>query len=174
MKQCIYTASNSETTFPKISRHYRHSSTGSKVLRGIKAGLQGERWYRPSSYIFRLIGMIWGRILKCSLRVSTPETSICNWLKCKALHILRSLNDKWCKFPYSQASWLLVALWSLCGMWLITPIYVPLPFRNPTKGIVINRPNGSDVYAGVPKDYTKEVGTKPLSLGKVQCYPMLE
>uniref|UniRef100_A0A803VGP2 legumain n=1 Tax=Ficedula albicollis TaxID=59894 RepID=A0A803VGP2_FICAL len=28
--------------------------------------------------------------------------------------------------------------------------------ENPTKGIVINRPNGSDVYAGVPKDYTKE------------------
>ncbi|NXA37103.1 LGMN protein, partial [Eudromia elegans] len=28
--------------------------------------------------------------------------------------------------------------------------------ENPTKGIVINRPNGTDVYAGVPKDYTKE------------------
>ncbi|XP_075470627.1 legumain [Ascaphus truei] len=28
--------------------------------------------------------------------------------------------------------------------------------ENPTKGIIINRPNGSDVYAGVPKDYTKE------------------
>ncbi|XP_069493837.1 legumain isoform X2 [Ambystoma mexicanum] len=27
---------------------------------------------------------------------------------------------------------------------------------NPTKGIIINRPNGTDVYAGVPKDYTKE------------------
>uniref|UniRef100_A0AAQ5X729 Legumain n=1 Tax=Amphiprion ocellaris TaxID=80972 RepID=A0AAQ5X729_AMPOC len=25
---------------------------------------------------------------------------------------------------------------------------------NPTPGVVINRPNGSDVYAGVPKDYT--------------------
>lgn len=49
-----------------------------------------------------------------------------------------------------------------------------LPFRNPTKGIVINRPNGSDVYAGVPKDYTKEVGTKPLSLGKIQHYPVFE
>lgn len=28
--------------------------------------------------------------------------------------------------------------------------------ENPTPGIVINRPNGSDVYAGVPKDYTGE------------------
>lgn len=28
--------------------------------------------------------------------------------------------------------------------------------NNPTPGIVINRPNGSDVYAGVPKDYTGE------------------
>ncbi|XP_012580116.1 PREDICTED: legumain isoform X1 [Condylura cristata] len=27
---------------------------------------------------------------------------------------------------------------------------------NPTPGVVINRPNGSDVYAGVPKDYTGE------------------
>lgn len=27
---------------------------------------------------------------------------------------------------------------------------------NPTKGIIINRPNGTDVYAGVPKDYTNE------------------
>lgn len=43
MKQLIYTASNSETTSPKISRHYRHSSTGSKVLRGVKARLQGKR-----------------------------------------------------------------------------------------------------------------------------------
>jgi len=25
--------------------------------------------------------------------------------------------------------------------------------QNPTKGIIINHPNGSDVYAGVPKDY---------------------
>lgn len=31
------------------------------------------------------------------------------------------------------------------------------PPRNPTPGIVINRPNGSDVYHGVPKDYTKDV-----------------
>ncbi|XP_007472623.2 legumain [Monodelphis domestica] len=28
--------------------------------------------------------------------------------------------------------------------------------NNPTKGIIINRPNGTDVYKGVPKDYTKE------------------
>ena len=30
--------------------------------------------------------------------------------------------------------------------------------RNPTPGIVINRPNGTDVYKGVPKDYTGDVG----------------
>ncbi|XP_077322867.1 legumain-like isoform X3 [Lithobates pipiens] len=30
---------------------------------------------------------------------------------------------------------------------------------NPTKGIIINRPNGTDVYAGVIKDYTKEFVT---------------
>lgn len=28
--------------------------------------------------------------------------------------------------------------------------------ENPTKGIIINKPNGSDVYRGVLKDYTKE------------------
>ncbi|KAM9070373.1 legumain [Sarcophilus harrisii] len=28
--------------------------------------------------------------------------------------------------------------------------------ENPTKGIIINRPNGIDVYEGVPKDYTQE------------------
>lgn len=33
----------------------------------------------------------------------------------------------------------------------------PLVFSNPTPGIVINRPNGSDVYEGVLKDYTGEV-----------------
>ncbi|XP_066025640.1 legumain-like [Pocillopora verrucosa] len=27
---------------------------------------------------------------------------------------------------------------------------------NPTPGIIINKPNGDDVYKGVPKDYTKE------------------
>lgn len=43
MTQLIYTASNSETTSSKISRHFRHSSTGSKVLRGIKARVQGEK-----------------------------------------------------------------------------------------------------------------------------------
>lgn len=32
----------------------------------------------------------------------------------------------------------------------------PLVFSNPTPGIVINRPNGSDVYEGVLKDYTGE------------------
>lgn len=56
----------------------------------------------------------------------------------------------------------------------IVPVIVPelfcqpfaLPYENlshifvssnPTPGIVINRPNGSDVYKGVPKDYTGEV-----------------
>uniref|UniRef100_A0A6I8P505 legumain n=1 Tax=Ornithorhynchus anatinus TaxID=9258 RepID=A0A6I8P505_ORNAN len=28
--------------------------------------------------------------------------------------------------------------------------------NNPTKGVIINRPNGTDVYQGVPKDYTQE------------------
>ncbi|MFS7924134.1 putative legumain protein [Helianthus anomalus] len=28
--------------------------------------------------------------------------------------------------------------------------------NNPYPGVIINRPNGSDVYAGVPKDYTGE------------------
>ena len=31
--------------------------------------------------------------------------------------------------------------------------------ENPTPGIIINHPNGSDVYHGVPKDYTKETVT---------------
>ncbi|XP_062325545.1 legumain [Osmerus eperlanus] len=30
---------------------------------------------------------------------------------------------------------------------------------NPTKGVVINRPNGTDVYKGVPKDYTVDAVT---------------
>lgn len=30
---------------------------------------------------------------------------------------------------------------------------------NPTPGVLINRPNGTDVYKGVPKDYTGEVIT---------------
>jgi hypothetical protein len=29
--------------------------------------------------------------------------------------------------------------------------------RNPTRGIIINQPIGSDVYKGVLKDYTGEV-----------------
>lgn len=29
--------------------------------------------------------------------------------------------------------------------------------RNPTKGTIINRPNGDDVYHGVPHDYTRLV-----------------
>lgn len=37
---------------------------------------------------------------------------------------------------------------------LTLPLSVP---RNPTPGIVINRPNGTDVYKGVPKDYTGAV-----------------
>ena len=30
-------------------------------------------------------------------------------------------------------------------------------WRNPTKGVIINRPGGPDVYNWVLKDYTKEV-----------------
>jgi hypothetical protein len=30
-------------------------------------------------------------------------------------------------------------------------------FRNPTKGIIINHPNGKDVYKGVPHDYIGDV-----------------
>lgn len=29
--------------------------------------------------------------------------------------------------------------------------------RNPTKGVIINHPNGKDVYKGVPHDYTGKV-----------------
>jgi legumain len=29
--------------------------------------------------------------------------------------------------------------------------------RNPTKGIIINHPNGNDVYKGVPHDYVGKV-----------------
>lgn len=39
----------------------------------------------------------------------------------------------------------------------------PLIFSNPTPGVVINRPNGSDVYKGVLKDYTGEV-RRPVAL----------
>jgi len=35
---------------------------------------------------------------------------------------------------------------------------------NPTPGIIINQPNGSDVYGGVPKDYTKKEVTPELFL----------
>ncbi len=31
-----------------------------------------------------------------------------------------------------------------------------IEFRNPTKGVIINRPNGTNVYKGIIKDYTKE------------------
>ena len=30
-------------------------------------------------------------------------------------------------------------------------------YRNPTPGVIINHPNGEDVYAGVVKDYTGDV-----------------
>ncbi len=30
-------------------------------------------------------------------------------------------------------------------------------FRNPTKGVIINEPNGEDVYSGVQKDYVGKV-----------------
>lgn len=42
-------------------------------------------------------------------------------------------------------------------------LFFPVPvfmLSNPTPGIIINRPNGSDVYHGVPKDYTKGVCNK--------------
>jgi hypothetical protein len=35
--------------------------------------------------------------------------------------------------------------------------YVFFPFRNPTKGIIINHPKGKDVYKGVPHDYIGDV-----------------
>ena len=31
---------------------------------------------------------------------------------------------------------------------------------NPEKGVIINRPNGTNVYLGVPKDYTNHTGSK--------------
>ena len=31
--------------------------------------------------------------------------------------------------------------------------------RNPTPGLIINHPNGSDVYAGVVKDYVGDVSS---------------
>lgn len=41
-------------------------------------------------------------------------------------------------------------------------------FRNPTKGVIINHPNGKDVYAGVPKDYTGDVRF-PIVCSYSQC-----
>ena len=50
----------------------------------------------------------------------------------------------------------------------------PLIFSNPTPGIVINRPNGSDVYQGVLKDYTGEVrrsaGSEPAGSASFQWW----
>jgi len=40
--------------------------------------------------------------------------------------------------------------------------------ENPTKGIVINKPGGSDVYHGVPKDYTGEDVTPKNFLAAIQ------
>uniref|UniRef100_A0A8C7DVQ1 Legumain n=1 Tax=Oncorhynchus kisutch TaxID=8019 RepID=A0A8C7DVQ1_ONCKI len=34
--------------------------------------------------------------------------------------------------------------------------------QNPTPGVVINRPNGTDVYKGVPKDYTGDVSGRKM------------
>uniref|UniRef100_A0A8C7TJ83 Legumain n=1 Tax=Oncorhynchus mykiss TaxID=8022 RepID=A0A8C7TJ83_ONCMY len=34
--------------------------------------------------------------------------------------------------------------------------------QNPTPGVVINRPNGTDVYKGVPKDYTGDVSGRKI------------
>lgn len=41
---------------------------------------------------------------------------------------------------------------------IIVMMYDDIAFNelNPTQGIIINRPNGSDVYKGTPKDYTGE------------------
>lgn len=35
--------------------------------------------------------------------------------------------------------------------------FVLIFFRNPTQGIIINHPNGKDVYKGVLHDYTGKV-----------------
>lgn len=40
----------------------------------------------------------------------------------------------------------------------ISMLYKISIFRNPFPGTIINQPNGKNVYAGVAKDYTKEVG----------------
>lgn len=37
--------------------------------------------------------------------------------------------------------------------------YLIIRFRNPRQGVIINRPNGTDVYSGVLKDYTGSVST---------------
>uniref|UniRef100_A0A670HKH6 Legumain n=1 Tax=Podarcis muralis TaxID=64176 RepID=A0A670HKH6_PODMU len=41
---------------------------------------------------------------------------------------------------------------------IVVMMYDDIAFneQNPTKGIIINRPNGTDVYKGTPKDYVKE------------------
>ena len=38
--------------------------------------------------------------------------------------------------------------------------------QNPTKGIVINKPGGQDVYKGVPKDYTGADVTPKVSINQ--------
>lgn len=40
--------------------------------------------------------------------------------------------------------------------------------RNPTPGVIINRPNGTNVYPGVPKDYTGKNVTPEIFLKVLQ------
>lgn len=67
-----------------------------------------------------------------------------------------------------QLHQLLLLRWFICFISVLSAIFSSLFFcfffiiicnvpRNPTPGMLINRPNGSDVYRGVPKDYTGDV-----------------
>lgn len=40
---------------------------------------------------------------------------------------------------------------------------------NPTPGKVINRPNGTDVYEGVPKDYTGDVSASVQTFEQIKA-----
>ncbi len=43
-------------------------------------------------------------------------------------------------------------------------------FSNPDKGVIINKPDGPNVYANVPKDYTENVTY--VSLTKTQLFAL--
>lgn len=60
-------------------------------------------------------------------------------------------SDGRCCCSDSSASFL------FCQLSLVPCFFIFNVSRNPTPGILINRPNGSDVYKGVPKDYTGDV-----------------